>query len=170
LPLRQRQKIQEVPRAVGAIHASPLLGGGLARPQEGKRMSRKRYEEEIEEILEKLDGTLPSQPLTKRLRGRLQNLIGHLGQALTSTLGVVQPGHVMLLSLALMLAAYLLPLPFDWKRDLGILGLVLFFMAFVVSLLERRRTRYEPRWRGRVIRYEAGVRWPDWLRRLFGRR
>ncbi len=133
-------------------------------------MSRKRYEEEIEEILEKLDGTLPSQPLSHRFGSRLQDLGGSLGHALSSTLAAIQPGHLMLLSLALMLAASLLPLSFDWKRDLGILGLVLFTVAFMLSLLERRRTRYEPRWRGRVIRYDSGRTLQDWLRRMFKRR
>ncbi|MDP2936873.1 MAG: hypothetical protein Q8O86_10330 [Dehalococcoidia bacterium] len=133
-------------------------------------MSRKRYEEEIEEILEKLDGTLPSQPLRQRAQGKMQNLAGSLKQGLSNAFRAVQPGHIMLLSLAIMLAAYLLPLPFNWQRSLGVLGLVLFLVAFLVSLLDKRRTRYEPRWRGRVIRYDSGGRWQDWLRRQFRRR
>ncbi len=132
-------------------------------------MSRKRYEEEIDEILKKLDGTLPSRPFTERARCKLQELGGALGPVLSNILAAIQAGHLMLLSLALMIAAYLLPLPFDWKRNVGILGLGLFVLAFVLSLKERSRTRYEPRWRGRVIRNDQN-RMPDWLRRLLGRR
>lgn len=132
-------------------------------------MSRKRYEAEIDEILKRLDGALPSKPLSQRIRDRVQELAGALGHALLGMLGAFQAGHMMLLSLALMLGAYLLPVPFSWKRDLGILGLVLFFLAFIFSLLERRRPRYEPRWRGRVIRDDQGG-WQGWLRRLWGRR
>lgn len=132
-------------------------------------MSRKRYEEEIDEILKKMDGALPSEPLAERARGRLQELAASLGPAISRIISGIQGGHLMLLSLALMLAAYILPLPFDWKRGIGILGLVLFFLAFIMSLLDRRHPRYEPRWRGRVIPYEQN-RLPDWLRRFFRRR
>lgn len=132
-------------------------------------MSRKRYEEEIEEILKKMDRVLPSKPVSQRARDRFRELASSLGPILTGMAATIQAGHLMLLSLALMLAAYFLPLPFDWKRDIGIVGLVLFFVAFVLSLLDRRRSRPEPRWRGRVIRTDQ-KNLPDWLRRFLGRR
>lgn len=131
-------------------------------------MSRKRYEDEIDEILKKLDGTLPSKPLSQRAREKLQELAGVVGPVFSGIFSAIQPGHLMLLSLALMLVAYVLP-GSGWRSNVGILGLALFIVALVLSILERRRPRYEPRWRGRVIRYKQS-RLPDWLRRFLGRR
>ncbi|MDP2661922.1 MAG: hypothetical protein Q8R28_14445 [Dehalococcoidia bacterium] len=131
-------------------------------------MLKKKYEEEIDEILKKLDGTLPSEPLTQRARRRLQEAGQALGPILSGPLSAIRVGHVMLLSLALIIAAYILPLPSGWGRDLGILGLVLFFLTLVLSILGARRPKYEPRWRGQVIRYDQG-HLPAWLRRFLGR-
>ncbi|MDO8691225.1 MAG: hypothetical protein Q7R39_14660 [Dehalococcoidia bacterium] len=132
-------------------------------------MSRKKYEEEIDEILKQLDGTLPSEPLTQRARRRLQKMGQDLGPILSGRLSAIRAGHVMLLSVALMIAAYILPLPSDWRRDLGILGLVLFFSILVLSILGARRPKFEPRWRGQAIRYDEG-HFPAWLRRFLGKR
>ncbi len=131
-------------------------------------MSKKKYEEEIDEILKKLDGTLPSEPVTQRARRRFQEIGRALGPILAGPVSAIRVGHVMLLSLALMIASYILPLPSDWRTALGILGLALFLVTLVLSFLGARRPKYEPRWRGKVIRYDQG-HLPAWLRRFLGR-
>jgi hypothetical protein len=129
-------------------------------------MSRKRYEEEIEEILKRLD--IPSEPPPRRARGKPRRSSGDAKEMLGRLLSGFQTGHLLLISLVILLGTFLLPLP--GRRYLAILGILLFAVAMVLSMMEKRQPRHEIRWRGRVIQYDNGRGWQSWWRRFLGRR
>jgi hypothetical protein len=131
-----------------------------------------RLRQEIDEILGKYEKFPLREPLLSRLRRRVSLLAGTVGQLLLSPLRLVTAGRLMLLGVVLILVAY-----FSWggdsiTRSIIIAGLLVFALAFMVSL--RRRTPHvEPRWRGRPLDLSepsVGARLRAWWGRWRGQR
>jgi len=130
-----------------------------------------RLRQEIDEILSKYEKFPIREPLPRRLRRKAAELTGAAGRLLAAPLRHVTAGRLMLLGVILILVAY-----FSWggasmTRSVVIAGLIVFALAFMVSL--RRRTPHtEQRWRGRPLDlHEPGVsaRLRAWWGRWRGR-
>ena len=131
-----------------------------------------RMRQEIDEILSKYEKFPLREPLPRRLRRKASELAAAAGQALAAPLRYVTAGRLMLLGLILVLAGY-----FGWgggsaTQAIIITGLVVFALAFVVSL-RRRSPHIEQRWRGRPLELHepsVGARLRAWWGRWRGRR
>ncbi len=109
-----------------------------------------KYEQEIDEILRRMDSRLPRQSLRWRLRRRFAALSDAVQPRLAvrpSPTGLLAAGLVAVL-LASILRAFLPGV----GMPLALLALVLFVSALVLSV---SRSRRQPRvgWRGRPIDY-----------------
>ena len=125
-----------------------------------------KIEREVEEILRKLDKFVPEESRLARTRRRLGQATSDLLHTLLVRLSRISLGQVMLASLILVVAAFFFratsPVLARWAI---IGGLILFFTAFVLSLLGGR-SRYERRWRGQAIDLSEpslGSRLRNWL-------
>ena len=131
-----------------------------------------RMRRDIDEILSKYEKFPLRDPLPRRLRRKASELTAAAGQLLAAPLRYVTAGRLMLLGLVLVLAAY-----FGWggasaTKAVIIAGLVLFALAFAVSL-RRRPPHVEQRWRGRPLDLHepsVGARLRAWWGRWRGRR
>jgi hypothetical protein len=127
-----------------------------------------KIEREVEEILRKLDKFVPEEGRLARARRRLGQATSDLLHTLLVRLSRVSLGQVMLASLILVVVAFLFRSASpDLARWAIIGGLILFFFAFVLSLLGGR-SRYERRWRGQVIDLSEpslSSRLRNWLQR-----
>jgi len=130
-----------------------------------------RLRQEIDEILSKYEKFPLREPLPRRLRRKTAELATAAGRLLASPLRYVTAGRLMLLGVILVLVAY-----FSWggasmTRSVVIAGLIVFALAFMVSL--RRRTPHvEQRWRGRPLDLHepsVGARLRAWWGRWRGR-
>jgi VIT1/CCC1 family predicted Fe2+/Mn2+ transporter len=127
-----------------------------------------KIEREVEEILRKLDRFVPEESRLARVRRRLGQAASDLLHTLLARLSRISLGQVMLASLILVVVAFFFrsasPVLARWAI---IGGLILFFTAFVLSLIGGR-SRYERRWRGQVIDLSEpslGSRLRNWLQR-----
>jgi VIT1/CCC1 family predicted Fe2+/Mn2+ transporter len=136
-------------------------------------MAKGNIENEIEEILTRLDKFVPEERRLTRVRRRLAKAIGRQTAGLSRLTSGFSVGHMMiaaflLIVLSLILNAYDLGI----ARFAIIAGLVLFGVAFVLSIrgTGRPRPRYEKRWRGQIVDYDMpgpslGSRIRGWFRR-----
>ncbi len=121
-----------------------------------------RYQQEIEEILGKIEELSPDKVKPPR-RSFSNTLFAGLGRLLGGRNWSLSPGRIMLGSLVLLLVALLfrasmpgIVAPMAWMAVvLFILGYALFFIS--------PRTPNEKRWRGEVV--ESTPKWWDRLRR-----
>ena len=133
-----------------------------------------RYEREIRELLEKMDTFVPEESRRRKLWRQVRWWIADARDRLSPVGRGSSSQQLMLLSYGLAIAAYVVGAfirPFGW--GLGQLAALLFLAAYIGGILERRRTRYQPRWRGRVIEYRRSTSlssWREWLQRWRGRR
>src|SRR3989337_897174 len=108
-------------------------------------------EREVEEILRKLDKFVPEESPVIRTRRKVGHAASDSLHAVAARLSRISLGQVMLASLVLVVLAYFFryanPALARWAI---IAGLILFFTAFVLSLMGGR-SRYEKRWRGEVM-------------------
>lgn len=112
-----------------------------------------KYQREIEEILQKTDGSdgAPSRP-KPRHSGPVRRFFSVLGTRLGHRRLAFSPGKLMLVSLALLLSALLVS-----RVAPGMVGGILLWGALVVFIAAyalffiRPGGRHEKRWRGRVI-------------------
>lgn len=130
---------------------------------------RHKFEREIDEILSRLDD-FPRKRRKVQLRRKIGDRLARIGDAVGAVTSRINVGQVMLAGIILILAAFffrgLNPGLTTWFI---ILGLVLFFGAFIASLLPRgagRRQRHY--WRGQPIYYDQPTVW-ERLRGLLGR-
>jgi VIT1/CCC1 family predicted Fe2+/Mn2+ transporter len=127
-----------------------------------------KIEREVEEILRKLDKFVPEESRLARARRRLGQAASDSLHALLVRLSRISLGQVMLASLLLVVVAFFFRSASPTLARWAIIGgLILFFTAFVLSLLGGR-SRYERRWRGQVIDLSEpslGNRLRNWLQR-----
>jgi len=131
-----------------------------------------RLRQEIDEILSKYEKFPLREPLRRRLRRKVSELTSAAGRLLAAPLRHVTVGRLMLLGVILILAAYLSLGGASITRSVVIAGLIVFALAFMVSL-RRRSPHVEPRWRGRPLDlHEAsvGARLRAWWESWRGRR
>jgi hypothetical protein len=125
-------------------------------------------EREVEDILRKLDKFVPEESRLARTRRGLGQATSDLLHALLARLSRISLGQVMLASLILVVVAFFFRATSPTLARWAIIGgLILFFTAFVLSLLGGR-PRYERRWRGEVIDLSEpslGSRLRSWLQR-----
>ncbi len=121
-----------------------------------------KLERDIEEVLAKVDRFPPKRSLRSRIRRRVANAVGGVGEALSS---IPRPrisiGQVLLIAIAVIVVAY-----FGF-RDSGIGsvlifgGILAFIAAFIFSLRRQSSSRQpEKTWRGQPMDLdETGDPW-----------
>ncbi len=127
-----------------------------------------RLQQEIEELLAKLDTFPPRRPLASRLAHAASSPFRSLRRAVTGVrLPRLSAGHVLLIAIAVIVVAYLGLPGGGLTRWVIALGIVAFIAAFVMSL--RRQSRPpEKYWRDRPMDLRspsAGDRFRWWRRR-----
>jgi len=133
-----------------------------------------RVEREIEEILSKLDGLPPPSRPPTRLRRTWRSRLGRGVARWRERLPrfpSVNPGSMLLLGLGMILSAvFLRMISADLTRWVVILGLVLFFVSFVLSFRRgggRITGGADTYWRGQRIPRSA-LRGPSLADRIRG--
>ena len=139
---------------------------------------RDKIQQEIEEILDRLDNFVPEERLATKIRNRSRRKTESGGPSfadrISRRLFRITLGQMMLAGLGLLVVAVLFRGPLGEAANwLLIAGLVLAGGAFAISIITgggTRRTvsgRVEKRWRGEIIEYSEPSR-PngllDWLR------
>ncbi len=128
-----------------------------------------KLERDIEEVLAQIDQFPPKRSRWSRIRRRVANAIGGVGEAITSLpwprIGI---GQVLLIAIAVIVIAYY---GFRNSNIGGILifgGILAFIAAFIFSLRRHSTSRTpEKRWRGQPIDLDepGGSWWKRWRSR-----
>lgn len=112
-----------------------------------------RVEREIDEILRRLEPSLPREPRLRRLRRAAGRALRGPRNALSGAFRRFTAGNVMLLAFALIIGSLVASRMWDDAgRLMLIAGVALFALALVASFAGRK-TAPERRWRGQVIQY-----------------
>jgi hypothetical protein len=112
-----------------------------------------RVEREIDEILRRLESSLPREPRFRRVRHAAGRALGSVREAFGGSLRRLTAGNAMLLAFALILGSLVVSRLWDEAgRFILLAGLVLFVLTLVASFAGRRPAT-ERRWRGQVIHY-----------------
>ena len=130
-----------------------------------------RLRQEIDEILSKYEKFPLREPLPRRLRRKASELTTAAGRLLAAPLRHVTAGRLMLLGVILILVAYFSFGGASITRSIIIASLIVFALAFMVSL-RRRSPHVEPRWRGHPLELHepnVGARLRAWWGRWRGR-
>lgn len=128
-----------------------------------------KLQREIDELLAKLDTFPPRRSLWARAREAIARWFRSAGRSLASLrLPHISVGHLLLLGIAvIVIASVLNPGGTSITRAVIIAGIVLFLVAFVLSL--RRQSRPpEKRWRGEPMEL-GGSSGANRLRSWWGR-
>jgi hypothetical protein len=123
-----------------------------------------KYEQEIDEILRRMDARLPRESLGRRLR---RGFAGFLDAVLVRITFRPTPTGLLLAGLAVAFLGVILRAFFPGVgTPLTVLALVLFVGALVLSVFRSRRRR-TPGWRGRSIDYRSSepLIWTSLVRR-----
>ena len=128
-----------------------------------------RIQEEIEELLAKLETFPPKRPLRARVKNGIRGFFRSLGGVFSSLpIPRLSAGHVLLIAiLAIVIFSVLEPGGMDVTRWAIAVAIVFFIGAFVMSL--RRHSRpAEKLWRGKPMDMDGpgvGERLRSWWRR-----
>jgi len=129
-----------------------------------------RIEQEIEELLARLDTFPPKRPFWSRVRNGIRGFFRGIGDS-ASSLPVprLTAGHVLLIAIgAIVIFSLLEPGGTDVTRWVIAGAIVLFIGAFVMSLRRHSRPPQEKLWRGKPLALEGpgvGERLRSWWRR-----
>jgi len=127
-----------------------------------------RIQQEIEELLAKLDTFPPKRPFWVRVRNGISGFFGEIGRALSSIpFPRLSAGHVLLIAIAAIVIFSLADLPGDLTRWVIAGAIVAFVGAFVMSLRRHSRPQ-EKLWRGKPMDLSGpsvGERFRSWWRR-----
>ncbi len=128
-----------------------------------------KLERDIEEVLAQIDRFPPKRSLRSRIRRRVANAVGGVGEAISS---IPRPrisiGQVLLIAIAVIVIAY-----FGFRgSNIGSIlifgGILAFIGAFIVSLRRQSASRLpEKRWRGQPMDLDepGGSWWKRWRSR-----
>ncbi len=128
-----------------------------------------KLERDIEEVLAQIDRFPPKRSLWSRLRRRVANALGGVGEAVSS---IPKPrisiGQVLLIAIAVIVIAY-----FGFRgSNIGSIlifgGILAFIGAFIFSLRRQSASRLpEKRWRGQTMDLDepGGSWWKRWRSR-----
>lgn len=126
-------------------------------------------EREIEDILRRLDRFVPNESRFTRLRRRWRLRLRRLQGEVAARLSRISLGHVMVVSLLLIGAAFFLRWTVIGRYAL-VAGLLLLFSTIIISFLTKGRSSgLEKRWRGQHMDL-SGPSFADRLRAWFNRR
>jgi hypothetical protein len=127
-----------------------------------------RIQQEIEELLAKLDTFPPKRPFWARVRNRINGFFRDIGQAVSSIpFPRLSAGHVLLIAIAVIVILSLADLPGDLTRWVIAGAIIAFIGAFVMSLRRHSRPQ-EKLWRGKPMDLNGpgvGERLRSWWRR-----
>jgi len=129
-----------------------------------------RIQQEIEELLAKLETFPPKRSLWTRVRNGIRGGFRDLGGAISSIpLSRLSAGHVLLIAIAAIVIFSLAePGGTDVTRWVIAGAIVLFIGAFVMSLRRHSRPPQEKLWRGKPMDLDGpgvGERLRSWWRR-----
>ncbi len=121
-----------------------------------------KLERDIEEVLAQIDQFPPKRSRWSRIRRRVANAVGGVGEAIASVPWPrISMGQVLLIAIAVIVIAYY---GFRNSNIGGIVifgGILVFIAAFILSLRRQSSSRLpEKRWRGQPMDIdEAGGSW-----------
>ncbi len=128
-----------------------------------------KLERDIEEVLAQIDQFPPKRSRWSRIRRRIANAVGGVGEALSSIPWPrISVGQVLLIAMAVIVIAY-----FGFRSSsIGSIlifgGILAFIAAFIFSLRRHSSSRLpEKRWRGQPMDLEepGGSWWKRWRSR-----
>lgn len=129
-----------------------------------------KYEREIDDILRRMGSSLPRDSWHRRLRRRVADRLSAKPPVVWREFSIVTPGRLMAYAIVLAALSFVLGALSPMLRGpAGLLALVLFIAAIVLSVIRSRRRG--PRvWRGQPMDYSRrgpgeGLIWADWIRR-----
>ncbi|MBI3978016.1 MAG: hypothetical protein HY331_07515 [Chloroflexi bacterium] len=122
----------------------------------------RRYEEEIREVLRRMDDFLPEEPRRRQFGRQVRLWRNFLRVRLNQVRWLPPPGQLMLLTYAFALVVWAFgswfgPLQLYLRLALG----ALFFIAYLLGLIGASRPPGRPYWRGRPIDTDPRP-WDDW--------
>jgi hypothetical protein len=127
-----------------------------------------RIQQEIEELLAKLDTFPPKRSLWARVRGRISGFFREIGHAFSSIpFPRLSAGHVLLLAIAVIVIFSVAGPGGNLTRWVIVGAIVAFIGAFVFSLRRHSRPQ-EKLWRGKPMDLSGpgvGERLRSWWRR-----
>ena len=127
-----------------------------------------RIQQEIEELLARLETFPPKRPLSSRIKYSISGFFHSVGNALSSLpVPHLTAGHILLIAIAMIVVAFMIGGSSDLIRWVIIVGFILFIAAFVLSLRRQSRPQ-EKLWRGKPMDLNGpgvGERLRSWWRR-----
>lgn len=133
----------------------------------------KKFEREIRELLDGMPEFLPNEPSDKGGKEKNHQPISleryrqfrQRGQGARARRLSVSPRDLAMAGFATLAASYVIR-PFSpiIASFLGLATVALFVTALAMAVISRRQTKYERRWRGRVITLPSDT--PRWQRTL----
>jgi hypothetical protein len=130
-----------------------------------------RIQQEVDELLAKLEKFPPKRPLGRRIGDALSAPFRAIGRGLSGIrLPRVTAGHILLAAVIIIVVAYVAGGTSDIWRWVIVAGILLFIAAFVMSLRRQSRPPAEKYWRDRPLDLDdrgGGRRsfWDRWRRR-----
>jgi hypothetical protein len=132
-----------------------------------------RIEQEIDELLARLDTFPPKRPFWARVRNGVRGFFREIGGAISSIpFPRLSAGHVLLFAIAAIVVGFMIGGGSDIVRWVIIGGFLLFVAAFAMSLRRHSRPSQEKLWRGKPLDLDGpgvGERLRSWWRRRSGR-
>jgi hypothetical protein len=102
-----------------------------------------KLQKEIEDLLASLDTFPPPKPRWKKARDAVLGFLAGIGHAITSIrFPSLNPGHLLLAAIIIIVGAWLLGGTTDLARWIIVAGVGLFILAFILSL--RRHSPNRP--------------------------
>jgi hypothetical protein len=127
-----------------------------------------RIQQEIEELLARLETFPPKRPLSARIKNGISGVFRGIGDGLSRIpVPHLTAGHLLLIAIAMIVVAFMIGGGSDLVRWVIIGGFVLFIVAFVMSLRRHSRPQ-EKLWRGKPMDLNGpgvGERLRSWWRR-----
>jgi len=112
----------------------------------------KRYEREIEEILQKIVD-FPSENSVRRTRRPKRSFLDRVRAGIPAVSPTLTTGNLTFGAILLAILGFALRDFAPSVAPLASMAAVALFVAVIVESLFRRRPRYEKRWRGQVIEF-----------------
>lgn len=115
-------------------------------------MSGSKFERELDELLASIGEWTPRESRSQRFRRRFRGWLSHWQEAVARMRWIGIPTDQMMLGgILLIVFAYFLRLALPVAAAyVGLLGILVFFVAFALAIRGGRRRR-DARWRGRFL-------------------
>lgn len=112
-----------------------------------------RVEREVDEILRRLETSLPREPRWRRVRRALRRALSSLWETLAHSFRRFTAANAMLLAFVLIIGSLVVGRVWDDAGRFMLVGGVALFVLALVMSFAGRRSLPERRWRGQVIEY-----------------